>query len=110
MSNQVRPIKRSKIIWQGIITSILNPKGILFFVAFLPQFVNTQIGQISLQMLLYGLCFTILCLLIYGMIACFAGELGNRLAQYPRIADFMKWLSGSILVGLGLRMVVSERK
>lgn len=110
VNNEVRPIDRSKIVWQGIITSILNPKGILFFVAFLPQFVDTAIGYVFLQMLFYGLSFTILCLLIYGMIGYFAGRLGDRLVQQPKIADFMKWFSGSILIGLGLRMAIPERK
>ena len=109
-NNEVKPIDRSKIVWQGIITSILNPKGILFFVAFLPQFVDLQMGQVALQMLFYGLSFTILCLLVYGMVGYFAGGLGDRLAQQPRIADFMKWFSSSVLIGLGLRMAIPERK
>ena len=80
------------------------------FVAFLPQFVDLQMGQVALQMLFYGLSFTILCLLVYGMVGYFAGELGDRLAQQPRIADLMKWFSGSVLIGLGLRMAIPERK
>lgn len=109
-SSEARPIERGKIVWQGMITSILNPKGILFFMAFLPQFVDAQLGQVPLQMLVYGLSFTILCLLIYGMIGYFSGGLGDRLARQPRVADFMKWFSGSVLIGLGIRMVVPERK
>lgn len=110
VTNEAKPVEGGKIILQGIITSILNPKGILFFIAFLPQFVDAQIGQVPLQMLLYGLSFTILCLLIYGMIGYFAGRLGERLARQPRVADFMKWLSGSVLIGLGLRMAVPQSK
>lgn len=109
-SSEARPIERSKIVWQGMLTSILNPKGILFFMAFLPQFVDAQLGQVPLQMLVYGLSFTILCLLIYGMIGYFSGGLGDRLARQPRVADFMKWFSGSVLIGLGIRMAVPERK
>lgn len=109
-NNESKPVERGKIVWQGVITSILNPKGILFFVAFLPQFVDAHSGQVPLQMLVYGLSFTILCLLIYGMIGYFAGGLGNKLARQPRVADFMKWFSGSVLIGLGLRMAIPERK
>lgn len=109
-NNENLPIEHSKIIFQGVITSILNPKGILFFMAFLPQFIDAQMGQVPLQMILYGLSFTILCLLIYGMIGYFAGSLGDRLTRQPRIADFMKWFSGSVLIGLGLRMAVPERR
>ena len=109
-SNETKPVKRSKIVSQGVITSILNPKGILFFMAFLPQFVDAQIGQVPLQMLAYGLSFTTLCLIIYGMIGYFAGGLGERLAQQPQVANFMKWFSGSVMVGLGLRMAIPESK
>jgi threonine/homoserine/homoserine lactone efflux protein len=110
VSNEERPVEHSKIVWQGAITSILNPKGILFFMAFLPQFVDAQMGYVTLQMLIYGLSFTALCLLIYGMIGYFAGGLGDRLTRQPRIADLMKWFSGSVLIGLGLRMAIPERK
>ena len=93
-----------------MITSILNPKGILFFMAFLPQFGDVQMEPITLQMLFYGLSFTTLCLLIYGMIGYFVAGLGDRLARQPRIVDFMKWFSGSVLIGLGLRMAIPERR
>ena len=109
-NNEAKFVEHSRIIWQGTLTSILNPKGILFFMAFLPQFVDDQMGQELLQMLIYGLSFTILCLLIYGMIGYFAGGLGDRLARQPRIVDFMKRFSGSVLIGLGLRMAIPERK
>lgn len=109
-NNEARPIRRGNIIWQGMMTSILNPKGILFFMAFLPQFVDAQVGYVALQMLIYGLSFTTLCLLIYGMIGHFAGGLGDRLTRQPRIGDFMKWFSGSVLIGLGLRMAIPDRK
>lgn len=104
------PVKRGRVVWQGIITSVLNPKGILFFVAFLPQFVDARIGNVPIQMLFYGLFFTLLCLLIYGTIGHFSGALGSRLARQPRVADFMKWFSGSVLVALGLRMALPERR
>lgn len=104
------PVKRGRIVWQGIITSVLNPKGILFFVAFLPQFIDAQAGNVPIQMLFYGVSFTLLCLLIYGTIGHFSGQLGTRLARQPRIASFMKWFSGSVLVALGLRIAIPERR
>ena len=109
-NNESQTVERNKIVFQGVFTSILNPKGILFFMAFLPQFIDARIGQVPLQMLLFGLSFTVICLLIYGTLGYFAGGLGDRLARQPRIADLMKWFSGSVLIGLGLRMAVPERR
>jgi len=62
----VNPAPPGRILQQGILTSMLNPKGILFFVALLPQFVNPHTGSIPLQMTAFGLTFTLLCLCIYG--------------------------------------------
>ncbi|MEM8809130.1 MAG: LysE family translocator [Cyanobacteria bacterium P01_G01_bin.38] len=99
-----------RIVLQGMLTSMLNPKGILFFMAFLPQFMSAGSLAIPLQMLLLGLTFTLLCLIIYGLIGTLTGTVGNRLVQRPNVAGFMKWFSGSVLVGLGLRMALPERR
>ncbi|MEL6385100.1 MAG: LysE family translocator [Cyanobacteria bacterium J06626_18] len=102
--------KTHRIVLQGVLTSVLNPKGILFFMAFLPQFVSTGTVAIPVQMVLLGLTFTLLCFIIYGLIGTFTGTVGNRLIQQSRIAGFMKWFSGSVLVGLGVRMALPERR
>ena len=99
-----------RIVLQGVLTSVLNPKGILFFMAFLPQFISAGAIAIPVQMVLLGLTFTLLCFIIYGLIGTFTGTVGNRLIQQPHIARFMKWFSGSVLVGLGVRMALPERR
>jgi len=59
----VNPAPHGRILQQGILTSILNPKGILVFAALLPQFVNPHLGSVPLQMTAFGLTFTLtLCL------------------------------------------------
>lgn len=99
-----------RIVLQGVLTSVLNPKGILFFMAFLPQFISTGWIAIPIQMILLGLTFTLLCFIIYGLIGAFTGTVGNRLIQRPKISSFMKWFSGSVLVALGIRMAIPERR
>jgi threonine/homoserine/homoserine lactone efflux protein len=107
---EVKPTKKSRIVWQGIITSVLNPKGILFFMAFLPQFVNPYVGRVVAQMFALGLTFTVLCFLIYGTVGYFAGSLGNRLAGHTKFADVLQWITGTVLVGLGLRLALPEHR
>jgi threonine/homoserine/homoserine lactone efflux protein len=51
-----------------------------------------------------------LCLLIYGAIGYFSGQVGDRLTKQPTISLALKWLSGSVLVSLGIRMAWPERK
>jgi threonine/homoserine/homoserine lactone efflux protein len=89
---------------------MLNPKGILVFAALLPQFVNPHIGSVPLQMAAFGLTFTLLCLCIYGGYAYLSGSLGEKLATQPRFASVLRWLTGSVLIGLGARLFFLERR
>jgi threonine/homoserine/homoserine lactone efflux protein len=106
----VNPAPYGRILQQGILTSMLNPKGILVFAALLPQFVNPHIGSVPLQMAAFGLTFTLLCLCIYGGYAYLSGSLGEKLATQPRFASVLRWLTGSVLIGLGARLFFLERR
>ena len=99
----------SRILQQGILTSMLNPKGILVFAALLPQFVNSHLGSVPLQMTAFGLTFTLICLCIYGGYAYLSGSLGEKLATQPRFVSVLKYLTGSVLIGLGARLLFLER-
>jgi len=106
----VNPLPARRILQQGILTSMLNPKGILVFAALLPQFVNPHLGGVPLQMTAFGLTFTLICLCIYGGYAYFSGRLGEKLATQPRFASVLSFLTGSVLIGLGARLLFLERR
>jgi len=106
----VDPMPAGRILQQGILTSVLNPKGILFFVALLPQFVNAHRGSVPLQMTGFGLAFTLLCLCIYGGVAYLSGIVGEKLFAQPRFATALRWLTGSVLIGLGVRLFFLKRR
>jgi len=105
----VNPVPAGRILQQGILTSMLNPKGILVFAALLPQFVNPHLGNVPLQMTAFGLTFTLICLCIYGGYAYLSGRLGEKLATQPRFASVLRWLTGSVLIGLGARLFFLKR-
>lgn len=109
-ASTVKPASPWRILQQGFLTSILNPKGILFFAALLPQFINTHVGSVPLQMAAFGLGFTLLCLCIYGGYAFLSGSLGEKLATLPRLASALRWVTGSIFLGLGARLLLLERR
>jgi len=95
---------------QGVLSNVLNPKVALFFVAFLPQFVDPAAGTVGLQMLGFGFAFTLMGLAVLSVVALTSGVLGERLRRSPSFAGALRWLTGSVLVALGLRLAVPERQ
>jgi threonine/homoserine/homoserine lactone efflux protein len=86
---------------QGIVVNVLNPKTALFFLAFLPQFVDSSRGSPWLQILLLGLLFACLGAMSDGVWALVAGTLGERLRRSTRFPRIQRYVSGSVFVGLG---------
>jgi threonine/homoserine/homoserine lactone efflux protein len=92
---------------KGLTMNLLNPKVAVFFLAFLPQFADT--GGAALRLLALGMLFALLSLLVFSAIALFASVLGDRLIGNPRFANTLRWLTGCVLVGLGVRLALSDR-
>lgn len=105
---QVAPVRQRQLFWTGLLTSVTNPKGILFFFAFLPQFIVTNAGHIPVQMLVLGLIFTGMCAIVYGMVALLAGTVGDNLSGTPRFTRLMQRITGSVLILLGVRLIALE--
>jgi threonine/homoserine/homoserine lactone efflux protein len=100
-----RPVAKSRnlgrLYRQGILVNTLNPKTALFFLAFLPQFVDSTRGAAWAQILLLGLLFAGLGFLSDGVWALVAGTLGERLRRSRRFPQVQRYVSGSVFVGLG---------
>jgi len=86
---------------RGVLVQILNPKTALFFFALLPQFVDTDGAPVALQLLLLGGVFLVLALVSDGAYAFAAGTLAERLRGSRAFEGVQRWLSGTVLVGLG---------
>jgi threonine/homoserine/homoserine lactone efflux protein len=85
-----------------VLVSIFNPKVALFFLAFLPQFVAPDGWPVPYQILLLGLLYIGLALLTDGAYAVLAGHLQRRLSAHVANGPLLRYLSGSIYIGLGL--------
>lgn len=106
-----RVIKLSRIFSQGVAISILNPKTALFFLAFLPQFVNPSHGSASLQLLFLGLLFVVMGLFTDSSYALLAGGLGQRLARNTSFLRSKRYFSGGVYIALGMTAAITgERK
>ncbi|HEU0337099.1 MAG TPA: LysE family translocator [Gaiellaceae bacterium] len=86
---------------EGIVVNVLNPKTALFFVAFLPQFVDPDAGAATLQILVLGLTFMLLGLVTDSLWALAAGTAGDWLRGHRGFLRAQRWVSGSIYLGLG---------
>ena len=96
------PRRRRRDFAEGVVVNVLNPKTALFFLAFLPQFVDPNHGQAWLQILLLGLTFMLLGLVTDSMWALAAGSAGETLRKSRRWAQVQRYVSGSVFVGLGV--------
>jgi len=98
------------IFVQGILSNVLNPKIALFFLAFLPQFVNPEHGSASIQMVYLGLTFALFGIVFLVLLGYFSGGMGSWLSNKQNYAEKIRWFTGSILIALGLRLAFMERK
>lgn len=98
-----------KLYMKGFIMNILNPKVSIFFLAFLPQFVNVQNGSIPMQMILLGVIFMITTIVVFSSIGIAGNLLSAKLLKNPNIVKYMNILTSFVLVSLGLKLAFSER-
>ncbi len=98
------PASRSlaRLFGQGVVVNALNPKTALFFLAFLPQFVDTSRGAVAVQILFLGLVFVALGVISDGLYAVAAGSAGAWLKRDGRFLRAERYVSGSVFIGLGV--------
>jgi len=91
-----------RVFAQGIVVNVLNPKTALFFLAFLPQFVDPNAAHPALQVAFLGLLFMALGLVTDSLWAVVAGTAGGVLRRSARYVKIQRYVAGSVYVGLGV--------
>lgn len=114
------PLPAGRIFRDGVIVSVLNPKIAVFFLAFLPQFVDPALGAVPLQILLLGLLYAVLALMTDGGYALLAGGMrqwltgrglsNRRLSGRILQGSLPQYFSGLVFLGLGLHTLLSGRR
>lgn len=95
------PMSTARIFGQGVLVNVLNPKTLVFFVAFLPQFVDPARGSVALQLLLFGIGFIVLGILSDGSYALLASVLAGRIRKTQTARRRLDLSSGVVYIALG---------
>ncbi|MGC2258365.1 MAG: LysE family translocator, partial [Candidatus Sulfotelmatobacter sp.] len=95
-------------LWQGVATEALNPKTALFFLSFIPQFVNRGAGHVFFQFVILGTASVILNTSADMIVILLAGPLGEKLRSSPVFRRRQRTLTGAIMIGLGTYLATSE--
>lgn len=99
-----------RILRDGIVVGVTNPKAIIFFAAVLPQFVNRSAGHIALQMLLLGAVFIAIAVLSDGTWAIAAGTARAWIARSPHRLELVGGAGGLVMIGIGVSLALTGRR
>ncbi|RQR28365.1 LysE family translocator [Burkholderia sp. Bp9142] len=94
---------------QGFWTNVLNPKVVLFFVSFFPQFVSADSPHKALAFLALGAVFVVMSTIWTGIVAWVAGSVTQCFSGKPGVRKWLDRTVGSAFVGLGLRLAAAQR-
>lgn len=95
---------------RGLMTNVLNPKVSVFYLAFLPQFANPELGHVPLQIMLLALTHAAIGLVWLGALASLSGTAAQAVARNPRVRAWLDGVAGGVYVLLALRMFFLERR
>ena len=107
---QVKPLTAHRAFRQAILIEVLNPKTALFFLSFLPQFVDPARGAVWAQLLALGAIFVGMSIAYTSMLAVAAGTIAHWLKRHSAIGRLQSKIIGSIYIGLGIQLALQERR
>lgn len=104
-----RVLRPRRLYVRGIIMNVTNPKVSIFFLAFLPQFVDPARGPVVVQIIQLGLLFIIATILVFGSVAILAGTFGRWLSRSAAARRVLNWAAGFLFLGLAVRLAAANR-
>jgi threonine/homoserine/homoserine lactone efflux protein len=99
----------TRIFWQGFLTNVLNPKVAIFFLAFLPQFIDMHAASKAWALLVLGLIFVVNSMFVTVSFAALVARARGKLSAHSSIALWLNRSCGALFLALGVKLAISER-
>jgi len=109
---QVRATTRvalSRVLRGAAVNSLLNPKALLFFLVFLPQFVQPERGTVTWQLLVLGACLSVLAFAFHALLGAFSGGVGRFVSGNATLARWTGGVQAAVMLGLAARLLLLDR-
>jgi len=110
VNGQISPKSLIKIFKQGVLVAVLNPKVAIFFLAFLPQFVEVGAGPVSAQLFLHGFLIIVVAAFVEPPLILASGKLTGYLGNNKQVSRWMDRGLGALFVWLGIKLATSDLK
>ncbi|XCY76180.1 LysE family translocator [Pseudomonas sp. CBR-F] len=105
----VSRVPLGRVFVRAMLNSLLNPKALLFFMVFLPQFVSPEAGPIALQLVQLGIILTLISGVFHAVLGIFGGAVSRFFAGKPGSAGLQKWGLATVLMVLAVRLALMSR-
>jgi threonine/homoserine/homoserine lactone efflux protein len=106
---ETEPAHLRRLLAEGAISNISNPKITVFYLAFLPQFFSSNASNPTQLLILLGVVFSALTFLVKAPIGFFAGSLSAWFRSRPTVLRWLDRTSGAVLIGLGIKLALERR-
>ena len=110
IAKATKKINPLKIYRDAVLTNVLNPKVAMFFIAFLPQFIDPSYQNSFIPFMLLGITFTITGTIWCFVLANFSSYLFSKLRNNPLFSFWLNRICGAVLIGLGIKIALTSKK
>ncbi|MBV1922539.1 MAG: LysE family translocator [Flavobacteriaceae bacterium] len=106
LTSKVSKKSHQKLFKQGVIMNILNPKVMIFFLAFFPGFLWDKDGNTVMQFYVLGGVFMLVSFIVFGLIALLAGKISTYLKSHKAVGPTLKWLQIVVFIGIAVYILI----
>lgn len=103
------PLSLKALYKRGIFMNITNPKVSIFFLAFLPQFTNPELGNVTGQIFTLGALFMLCAFVVFTLVSLLAGRVGNWFSKTKNGEKILNRMAGTIFAGLAIKLALTSR-